>query len=261
MGTIRASAIVDRVHGLLRDPSGVQWTTTELLRFLSDAQRAAVEIRPDINPKRVVMQMESGSRQDIPHNGTAYIHSDPNKGTPSHQDYVALSAFSLIECVRNMGADGATAGRAIRVVQRDVLDTSRPNWHSESHENAGVTSVNQVRSYVYDIRARSWFYVWPAQVDDGANDPHYVEVIYSGVPMEITAADTPIELDDVYQTVLLNYVLHRAYSMQINTSASERYPQMAASYYQLFQAELTGGKVSEMQLDPLHQSEMTARIT
>ena len=250
MGTITASQLITRARGLLRDPNGVQWTEDEMLRYLSDAQRAAVEIRPEINPKHAIKQLQQGTRQILPDGVTGTYVGAGDAGMANKHN-----AFSLIEIVRNMGADGATPGRSVRVVQRDVLDTSRPDWHSETATDLGITQ-NEVRQYVYDIRARNWFYVWPQQ----SSSPSYIEMYYSGVPSEIEATTTTIELEDTYQTVLLNYMMHRCYSMQINTAGSARYPQLSAAYYQLFQGELTGSGVSEMKLDPIHQSEQTVEM-
>ena len=168
---LTAQQIIDRAKQTLNDPDAVQWPESELLGYLSDAQRAAVQIRPEVNPFTVEQALLEGSRQTIPSDG-----------------------FVLLEVVRNMG------GRAISMVDKYFLDRWQKNWHT-------ADSNAQVKNYTYDSRNRKVFYVLPPQPSVGGT----VEIVYSKIPNELSAIGDEIELDDIYQPALLAYVLYRAF--------------------------------------------------
>ena len=44
---ITAQSIIRRATDLLQDQTSVRWTLQELVRWLNDAQRAIVKVRPD----------------------------------------------------------------------------------------------------------------------------------------------------------------------------------------------------------------------
>ena len=221
MGTLTAQQFIDRAGATLRDMGNERWPDAELLTFLSDAQRGAVLLKPDVNPAVRSVALVPGTRQSIPND-----------------------AFSLLRVVRNMGADGATPGAAIKASKEDDLDSSTPNWHTED-------PAESVEQFVYDAEInRDIFYVSPPQPNPTT---HQVEIIVSKVPAELTATTDVIELSDVYQPVLLAYMLFRAYSKLINT-AGGNYPAMAASHYGQFERMLLGHERSEGRNDPLLQA-------
>ena len=226
MGTLAVQSFIDRLGSALRDDTNVHWTVEDIYQYVSDGQRSAVQLRPEINPVTDTVALIAGTKQVIPALG-----------------------FSLLHVVRNMGAAGSTPGRAIRWVDFDVLDNSMPDWHSE-------TAVGEVQHYLYDYkRDRKVFYVYPQQ----PTSPHMVEIQYSKIPDELgplIPAATPgiIELDDMYQPVLWYYTLFRAYSKQISIEGVDK-DGRAGGYYQAFISELTGGLTSEQRLDPIYRTE------
>ena len=86
---------------------------------------------------------------------------------------------------RNMGADGNTPGRAIRLVDRAVLDTQVPDWHAS-------TPANEVMHYVFDPVNPKVFYVYPR-----VSSARQIEIVYSASPVDI-AIGAVILIDDIY---------------------------------------------------------------
>lgn len=225
MGTLTAGSIITRAARTLNDPDMVKWPEIELLEYLSDGQRAAVLVRPEVNPVTVVHHLVEGSKQQIPED-----------------------AFVLIEATRNMGRDGATPGRAITPTSRSSLDQTDPNWHCETPEApATPADVKPVRNFVYDIRNRRTFYISPCQpagsayVNGEAADivgPHQIELVHAKIPAEIAATDTVIEIDDIYQPALLAYILHRAHVKDVAVEGQSL--QKSSAYFQWFMTLLLG---------------------
>ena len=220
MALITAQQIVDRAAQTLYDETNIQWSTDELLRHLSDAQRAAVLHLPEINPVASVVPLIAGTRQMIPADG-----------------------FKLIDVVRNMGEDGQTPGRAIRMIDRSALDHTNEEWHV-------VTESQPVKHFAYDTRDRRGFYVFPG----GFAPLLRIEIIYAAAPPELTDLSRTIGLDDVYQPVLLSYMLHRAYAkdLPVQLRAADR----SAMYFQQFILTLTGQKPEDERLHPLQQEQL-----
>ena len=184
MPTITAQTIVDRAEVLLQDTTNVRWPAAELLGWLNDGQREIVALRPDAAAKTVSHQLVAGTKQGIPADG-----------------------YSLLKVVRNMGA-GSVPGAAIRQVPQEALDSSTPNWHA-------LSAATVTLHYVFDPRTPKTFYVYPPA--DGST---FVELVYSAVPAAIATLGDVITLDDVYANSLLDYVLYRAYSKDLEVPAS-----------------------------------------
>lgn len=204
MGDIQADAIVSNVAKDLLDSSYTFWTKSTLLRYLNDAQRVIVQVRPDANSQRGSHQLVAGSLQTIP-NG--------------HERFLAAT--------RNMGVDGATPGRVITLVEREYLDQSEPDWFT-------ATPSAVVKHVVFDERDPTHFFVYPPQP---AIAPHQAELLTSKPPIDCTidgvdgaAVTTKISVSDIYQPSIEDYMKFRALMMETNA----RNPQKAMAYYQAF---------------------------
>ena len=216
MGTILASAIIDKAELILLDTTNVRWTVAELLGWLNDGQREIVMLKPDTNVTTDEYQLVAGTKQSIP------------DGTSSFQNSASATLEAgvlLIDVQRNMGTDGATAGRAVTLIDMRIMDTVNPDWHAD-------TSNATVKHYMFDIRNPKVFYVTPPQPGSSMG---FVEVAYSSTPAEIAAIGNVITLDDTYMTVLLDYVLYRAYQKDADYSKDT---QRVAGYYQAFRGAL-----------------------
>jgi hypothetical protein len=174
---VAVNDIVDDAELILQDTTNARWTVLELVSWLNDGQRDIVREKPEAGAINASVALVAGTKQTIP-----------------------AAGILLIDVVRNMGTDGSTPGWVITVINRKVLDAQIPDWHLTS--NAAVVT----RHYMFDPRdPRNW-YVYPP-----SDATTQVEIIYSAVPA-IVAAGASIGIDDVYRSIILDYVLYRAYS-------------------------------------------------
>lgn len=186
MGTILASAILNNASVALNDVAQVRWTQSELLGYLNDAQRAAAAVRPDLSVETRSFPLTAGAtKQSIP-----------------------TDALSLVEPVRNMGADGLTAGMPITFTDRNSLDSVQPTWHSDAN------ALGYVRHVVKGSDMRV-FYVYPK-----APTTWNMEAVFAVTPSDVPTAGSPIALDDVYAPALEFYVLGKAYGKNKSDAAS-----------------------------------------
>lgn len=187
--TITAQSLVRRATDLLQDQTSVRWPAGELVRWLNDAQRAIVKVRPDAMNTTATMTLAAGSRQDL--------------------DSAALSPLpsKLIEITRNMAA--SSAKKAVTLVPRRILDAQTPGWH-------GIAGTVNILHYMFDPRDPKTFYVYPP-----ATVAAQLEVMYSAYPTDIAEpADGALYSDvtgnlsvpDIYADDALNLMLYRAYS-------------------------------------------------
>jgi hypothetical protein len=177
MGTILASAIVNKASTLLLDPSNVRWTRAELLGWVNDGQRQISLMAPQTANKVATIQLAAGTRQTIPSDG-----------------------WRLLDVVRYMGTNGTTAGRAVRLISRELIDAYNPNWHAANRTNAP-------QNFLFDEQDQTAFYVYPPNTGNG-----YLQINYAFVMADLASESTPIVVNDIYQTALIDYVLYRACS-------------------------------------------------
>ena len=190
-----ASEIIDRARVVLNDSDGVRWLDSEFFKWINDAQRVIALVRPDSVVANTTMTLVAGTKQTLPADG-----------------------LRLLDVVRNITLSGAGA-RAVRHVDRDVLDTQNPEWHTE-------TGVQTVKNYVYDNRDPKTFYVYPPALGTSK-----LEVIYSKNPTDVTTLASALAVADIYADPLLNYVLYRAYSKDAEFAQNGN---LAASYLGTF---------------------------
>lgn len=205
-------------HLVDTNPQFKHWTQDEMIGYLNDAQRAIAKYIVHACSRVDAVKLRAGTKQSIEH----IPETDVIPGNGSTPEVV--NGTFLQSIVRNMGADGATPGRPIRVVDRDILDTSNPDWHNKS----GTPT-----QYTFDPAAPKIFYVSPG-VASGANV--WVELCYLSDPVQIPLAgdyskdgsnSTVISVDDKYADDLKNYMLARAYTKESQFAANAQ----LASYH------------------------------
>lgn len=127
MGTITAQSIVDRARHILQDtvPGGTRWLDPELLKWVNDAQREIVLLKPNAYSAVENVNLVAGTKQKLP-----------------------ASGLLLLSIVRN------TNGHAVRRVDRNIMDSENNNWHSDP-----ATAL--VEHYVFDEDAPDTFWVFP----------------------------------------------------------------------------------------------------
>lgn len=197
---ISAQSIIRRAVETLQDPTSVRWPISELVRYLNDGQREVVLYRPDSMVTSTSRSLATGTRQTLP-NGS-----------------------KLIEVVRNTGG----TKRAIRMVNREILDAQTPGWHN-------LTGATDILHYMYDPRDPTVFYVYPPAAT-GAS----VEIVYAAYPVDIvepadgalyTAVAGNISLPDIYGNVIQDYILYRAYTKDSEYAGNA---QRAQAHYAAF---------------------------
>jgi len=215
MGTIFASSIISSARNVFHDSTGVRWPDSECLEWLNNGQRAIVNLRPEASVLNETMVLVAGTKQTIP-----------------------ASGIQLIDVIRNMvGAGQLTPGGVIRLVDREVIDSTVPTWHSDT-----AAANGEVQHYVFDGRDPKTFYVYPQSA--GVNG---VELIYSVSPADVAAVGNVITLDDIYSNALLDYILYRGYSKDAEYAGNIS---RASGHYQAFINSLGLGVKSNKSVNP-----------
>lgn len=205
---MKVSDVISRVRSILNDAdaTGYRWSDAELIDATNDAQRLIALYRPDSCPANTVATLVAGSKQTIPAGG-----------------------FRLMDVIRNVGNDGVTPGRSIRIAERDTLDAYDPYWHTN-------VKRNEVKNFVYDGRNPNVYYVNPP-VNAGVK----VEILYSKYPTALTGSNDDLTVTDAYIEAIVNFVLFRAYSKDADFGANA---QLAQGYLSLF-ASVVGAKTQK----------------
>lgn len=188
------------------DPQFERWTQRELVTWLNEGQKAIAKYVPLSCSRVDTMKLAPGTRQQILKIPAAGLLRD---GVAVSSDVYGIALMSV---VRNMGSDGLTVGNAIRVVDRESLDTYTPGWHNETGD--------AVSGFVYDPKTPQIFYVTPG-VKSNAN--LWVDIQYSFNPPEVlndntvdygmdSANTTTIGVDESNSDDLINYILARSYA-------------------------------------------------
>lgn len=207
--TVAVNTIVSRAQTLLQDTTGIRWPVTELISWINDAQREIVLFKPDAGATTATIAMVVGTKQSIPAGGNR-----------------------LLRVMRNMSAlSGGTGKRAVRIVEREILDSQVPDWHDPTVTgDAAHTTV--VKHYCYDEQNPRNFYVYPGASSTSA----WLEIVYAAEPAVVTAGQD-LSVPDIFANVVLDYVMYRAYSKDADYTAHQA---RAASHFQMFMTSVTG---------------------
>lgn len=197
---MQVSGITNRVAEILQDTANVSWTVAQLIEWVNDAIRALALVKPD---------------------STAVTATQQLTASQTKQSLSGASDLRLIQLVRNMGANGTTIGRAIRLGDMNSLDSFDPNWHT-------ATPDSVVREYMFNAERPDEFWVSPPV---HATTPVYVELIKSVLPASVSAITDTLPVKDIYGPPLIEWCCYRAFSRD-----SERTPNWAraARHFQAF---------------------------
>ena len=196
------SAITARVAETLQDDSNVTWTAAQLIEWINDALRALVSARPDVSVVTASVELTANSTKQV---------------------LSAATDLRFIDATRNMGTDGLTPGRTVRLGDKTALDAFVPGWHSETGQAA-------VKEFMFDEARPREFWVYPRT---HATTPMYLEVIKQVMPATITAVGNTLPVDETYAPVLIDWMLWRSFSRDSeNTPNAQRAGSHRASFYQ-----------------------------
>ena len=208
--TVLVQDVINRAQTVLQDTTGVRWpVVTELVLWVNDAQREIALLKPDASATNATITLVAGTKQSIP-----------------------VAGNRLLKAVRNMSsaASSGTGKRAVRLVDREVLDAQTPDWHDPTVSgDAAHTAI--VKHYIYDEANPRNFYVYP-----GVAGNAFLEIIYSSNPAAV-ALNGNLSIPDIFANAILNYVLYMAYMKDAEFAGNA---QRASSHFQLFTASVTG---------------------
>lgn len=207
------SDVVTRLRLVANDADAIRWTSEELVLWINDGCRFIALLRPDSCSVNGTMALVAGSKQSI-----AGL-------TPA--------GLRVLDVVR-----ATASGRAIRLVDREVLDTQLPSWHAATQ---GVPT-----NWVFDNRDPKTFYVYPP-----AAATTQIELIYSRNPVALAnvseLASVTLSPDDIYIDPLVNYVLHRLYSKDADFAQNAN---LSANYLAACVQALTGKARTDVAFSP-----------
>lgn len=224
MATITAQSVIDKAQTILQDTTGVRWPSAELLGWLNDGQREVTLYKPNAAVANAAVRLVSGTKQTLP-----------------------ATAIQLLDVVRNLGTDGNAPGRAIRLVQREIMDAQTPNWHADAPSA-------EVVHYMFSPVDPRTFYVYPPQPVTGTG---YVELVYGASPSNAVLGGN-ISIDDIYQNVLVDYIMYRAYSKDAEYAADQG---RAAQHQNAYMSALTGKTQAELVVNPNSTSTSNPNVT
>jgi len=217
MSTLTVGYMVDTVEKKLLDEDNVDYSQADLIGLYNLSLRLIVSLIPRAYTIESSILLSSGAQQSIPSDGLA-----------------------LVDLPRNMGADGTTAGAAIREASLDAFKKSYPDW---STETASATIKNFMRIPGMDAS----FYVFPPS--DGAG---YVQCVNSATPPTTTydaAGDwesDKIPLSDEFVPAIQPAIMFHAYDddtdMPGNITKSQLYYNRVLQILGLKDAQTKGRK-------------------
>lgn len=246
MAAVLVKDVLRQVSLALSDtnPQFTRWTEWELVGWLNEAQRVIVKYLPYACARVDAIKLQPGTRQSIARLLPAAIK--PGDGVALTAPVVGAAVQALV-C--NMGADGLTPGRAIRLVERDMLDAADPMWHRSTGK--------AVTQYVYDPRNPQHFYVTPGVP---ANVDVWVQVDYIAEPAPVPAPapgqslyafegnnEQQLSLDDRFSDDLFNYLMARAYMKDAEVSANAG---LMAAHVNLFTASINAQSMAVLGINP-----------
>jgi len=206
--------IIDKVHTVLSDVN-IYWPDAELLGWLNSGLKEIAILKPNVLITIAAVKCVAGTKQTLPTGG-----------------------LMLVDIVRNMGTAGTTPGRGVALISRQTLDGINNDWHT-------TTAAAVAKHFVFDPRYPKVFYVYPQQP---AANQGYLEIAYAVSPTNLTALSDAIPLDDVYENVLVDYVLYRAFG---KNSTEPSNVTVSQAHYAAF-AGVLGAKVqAELAIQPV----------
>lgn len=208
-----------------------RWPEMGIVGWINDARRAITKYLPAAFSRVDAIKLRPGTLQSI--ESIAVADCKPGDGsTPT----VPIIGSQLLDVICNMGADGLTPGRAIRLITdgREAMDAQNPNWHSQT--------AAAVRNVLFDPRAPRHFHVTPGVPTSPAV---WIRACYAAQPIPIPNTGVPgselylfsggstakLDLDDEFFDDIVNYACARAFMKNSQVAGSGP---SAAAYTSLF---------------------------
>ena len=169
---IQASTILDSVSRTLLDTAERTWGPDEKLSYLNEAMRATAAARP----------------------ADFYVIETAVTLAAGVIQALPADGFLLIDVPRNTG------GRIVTQVDKGLLDEAYRFWPAGTQEAV-------VEHFTFDPRNPRRFVSYPPNDGTGV-----VDLVYGAVPPQIMYAAEEMQVPDVYQTPLEQFVLSKCYA-------------------------------------------------
>jgi hypothetical protein len=209
MSIITGQVIADKVQKLLHDETGIRWTPAELVMWINSAQKEILIYKPNSLTQTVSLSLISGTFQNI--------------------------AAVYPKCIQLLDVTRATSagGGAVTNINREILDSSIPSWHTAS------ATLNPLH-YVHNPLDPKNFYVYPPNNGAGA-----LEILIAIEPTDLVALASNLSFDAIYESVIIDYVLYRAWGKDSEHTANLN---RSAAHYTAFMTALKGKYTAESAL-------------
>ena len=230
-GTLTGANLIARIQDILQDTTSIRWPEAELLRYINDAQREVCNLRPESTATTANTALVVGTKQSLPSGG-----------------------LRLIRVTRNMSsaAGNATGGRAVRLVDVDILNTQEPNWHDPT-VSGDAAHTTTVKHYIFDEDNPRSFYVYPG----ASSTSTFLEIVYSAAPTDLANTSATLHVDDIFANAVIDYVLFRCYLKDAEYAGNQ---QRAGTHFQLFSSSLGAGGQAQFNLSPNQDTVTTAAL-
>lgn len=200
---LKPSTIIDDVQDDLNDTSGATWDDSDMVRYINQALRTLANVRPDAFAVTSVVTLSTGTKQTIP-----------------------ASSFMLLDCVRNMGSDGATPGYPITHVSREDLDSINRSWHKG-------TGKSYIEHYHYDPMVdRGVYYVYPFKASASTVQ---IEIVSAAVYTAVTTANQTTNLDyptdNRYEQPIKDWMMRCALLKETSAASVEKARAFEQSFF------------------------------
>ena len=211
---ITVGQVLGRAQATMQD-NGVFWPLKELLDWFNDARRELINHKPAANTTNEVLKLQAGSLQRLPDDVAVMLRAYRN----------VQPTYGASAPLYNVPLNDRQPGRVVRIVDRHVMDSQQPGWHTDPPQM-------EAEHYIVDEIDPKSFYVYPPN-----NGTGYLEVAVARWPDELEWDEgeaflaAPIGIPDAYSTALVDYVLFRAYSKDSNLPVNE---QRSQNHYALF---------------------------
>lgn len=218
-----AAQIMSKASTILQDAGAIRWTPPELLTWLNEALIEVAVQKPNARTEVAVLDLVAGTQQELP------------------PDYTTLARV-----LRNKRV--STGGRAISMIaKRELLDASIPNWQDSTQ----MPNAADVAYVIHDLAAPRSFLVVPG--NDGTGK---IEAIVGRNPTPVPAPGNPlliesytgaVDLPDIYQGVVTDLLLARAFSKD---SGAPDAAQRAVAHFQKASAAIQAITAGETAMSP-----------
>jgi len=205
---ITAREVLEDAITILQDPSNVRWPLPELRNALNSGLRAMATLQPRSTSKTQTLTLVQGTQQALP----AGVHL-------------------ILRVVRNVN------GPEISPIDRDTLDHLIPDWHDTTVMPYG----KMVQHLITDASDPEVFWVFPGNDATGqiicqvSKMPTMVDTGQASETAIASYEDIVLDVADTYFNALVNYVLYKAFSKDIQMAGNAN---RAAAYLAQFNQDL-----------------------